>query len=182
MHFYVVSGSSTISLLSCCVGLARSVHKRFELPGSLFTNQYIEMSTVFEHCISVTRRYRSVHTGIMRIYIYCTKRSQMPKKISRLFSRSFEVCSRFLQDKNVYEPNFATFWWFPLLIFCSMCLTIFIFVCFIFWGGAIPHKKGGYIPDYTQMIFCNIETFKTTWKWFNNPSRHFMVGCERLHN
>ena len=64
-------------LLSCCIGLARSVHERFEFQGSLFTNQYIEVSTVFEPCISVTLRYRSVQitlhpgkTGFIPLFHY----------------------------------------------------------------------------------------------------------------
>ena len=103
-----LTGGSTILLLSCCIGLARSVHERFELPGFLFTNQYyIEMSTVVEHCISVTRRYRSVHTGIMRIYIYCTKRSQVALPPVKRYFIPFFHCSYvlFLLHPTVVRRN-----------------------------------------------------------------------------
>ena len=200
-----LTGGSTILLLSCCIGLARSVHERFELPGFLFTNQYyIEMSTVVEHCISVTRRYRSVHTGIMRIYIYCTKRSQVAlPPVKRYFIPFFHcsyvlfllhptvvrrnsepwtvnhhyqtssssqisnpsckrVCSRILQDRK-NEPNFATFLVISTVHILLNVLDDFHVCLFHFFAGAEFHEKGGYILDYTQMIFCNIGTFKTTW-------------------
>ena len=51
------------------------------------------------------------------------------------FQRIFGVCSRFLRDKNVYEPNFANVVVISTLIFCSMCLMMFTLFLFLLLGG-----------------------------------------------
>ena len=51
------------------------------------------------------------------------------------FQRIFGVCSRSLQDKNVYEPNFANVVVISTLIFCSLCLVIFTLFLFLLLGG-----------------------------------------------
>ena len=78
------------------------------------------------------------------------------------FSAFLEFVPEFCKtEKN--EPNFATFLVISTVHILLNVLDDFHVCLFHFFAGAVFHEKGGYILDYTQMIFFNIRTFKTTW-------------------
>ena len=70
----------------------------------------------------------------------------MQTKLSRFFQRIFGVCSRLLQDKNVYEPNFATFLVISIFDILLNVIDDFHFCCFILFVGC-------YLIKYTRYLY-----------------------------
>ena len=66
-----------------------------------------------------------------------------------------------MENKNVYEPNFATFFVKSTFDMLLNVLDDFHFLCFISCVGGLRHKKGVYILDLPEGIPLEEDLAKT---------------------